>query len=251
MSSRLRCDVFLGAELSRLTNNSQKKEDHSKFTETIKVSVDDEPVELSLWDIRGIDYEPSSLSDTQVALVCFSINIGSTDAKGKHLGRVSRHPPRFPFSTLPKLAILGPQTSTHPSPPTSIMLTRRKKTQWVTEVNRNCPSAAIILVGLKSDIRRHARTVEKLRRHGKALVTPGQGEQLRESIGAARYLECSARTGDGVAEVLEEAARTALRVRNNGDGEKEGRARRAHHHMRPLSRIGKFLGLGGHRVGEE
>lgn len=107
-------------------------------------------------------------------------------------------------------------------------------------MNRNCPTAAIILVGLKSDIRWHAKTVAKLRKHGKTLVTPQQGEQLRESIGAVRYLECSARTGDGVMEVLEEATRTALQVRNE-DYKRP--------HRRPLSRIGKFLGL-GHRVGD-
>lgn len=63
--------------------------DRSGVTETLKVSVDEEPVELSLWDIRGIDYDPSWLSNAQVALICFSVNIASTDAKGKHLGRVS------------------------------------------------------------------------------------------------------------------------------------------------------------------
>ncbi|KAJ0122701.1 GTP-binding protein rhoA [Diaporthe amygdali] len=167
--------------------------DHSGVTETVKVSVDEEPVELSLWDIRGIDYDPSWLNNAQVALICFSVNIGSTDAKGKHLGR------------------------------------------WVTEVNRNCPGAAIILIGLKSDIRWHAKTIEKLRKHGKTLVTPEQGEQLRDSIGAISYLECSARTGEGVLEVLEEATRVSLLV--NNEGLKKG-------HRRPLSRIGKFLGLG-------
>ena len=101
-------------------------------------------------------------------------------------------------------------------------------------MNRNCPSAAILLVGLKSDIRWHAKTVEKLRKHGKTLVTPEQGEQLRDSIGAVRYLECSARTGDGVMELLEETTRIALQVRNE-DVKKA--------HRRPLSRIGKFLGL--------
>ncbi|KAK7732480.1 Rho GTPase [Cytospora paraplurivora] len=169
------------------------KNDHSAANENVKVSVDDEAVDLSLWDVRGIDYDPSWLYDAQVALVCFSINIGSTDAKGKHLER------------------------------------------WVREVNRNCPTAAILLIGLKSDVRWQAKTVEKLRKHGKNLVTPEQGEQLRDSIGALRYLECSARTGEGVMEVLEETTRIALQVRN--EDHKRG-------HRRPLSRIGKFLGLG-------
>lgn len=69
-------------------------------------------------------------------------------------------------------------------------------------------------------------------------MTQEQGEQLRDSIGAMRYLECSARTGDGVLEVLEEATRVSLLVNNEG-------LKRGGHHRRPLSRIGKFLGLGG------
>lgn len=192
----------------------------SSVTETVKVAVDEEPVELSLWDIRGIDYDPSWLSNAQVALICFSVNIASTDAKGKHLGRVSnlRNTPKY----------RNEYSDEDP------LLTCSKHKQWVTEVNRNCPGAAIILVGLKSDIRWHAKTVEKLRKHGKTLVTQEQGEQLRESIGAMRYLECSARTGDGVLDVLEEATRVSLLV--NNEGFKKG-------HRRPLSRIGKFLRL--------
>lgn len=58
----------------------------------MRLSIDEEPIELSLWDIRGIDYDPTWLNDAHVALVCFSVNIGSTDSKGKHLGRVSSTP---------------------------------------------------------------------------------------------------------------------------------------------------------------
>ncbi|KUI70930.1 GTP-binding protein rhoA [Cytospora mali] len=188
--------------ITRMSRGTYPKNNTSQIgvTETVKVAVDEEPVELSLWDIRGIDYDPSWLHGAQVALVCFSVNIGSTDAKGKHLGR------------------------------------------WVTEVNRNCPTAAILLVGLKSDIRWHAKTVEKLRKHGKTLVTLEQGEQLRESIGAVRYLECSARTGEGVLDVLEETTRVALQVRN--EDTKKG-------HRRPLSRIGRFFGLGHRESGSQ
>lgn len=66
-------------------------------------------------------------------------------------------------------------------------------------------------------------------------MTQEQGEQLRDSIGAIRYLECSARTGDGVHELLEGVTRVSLMV--NNEGLKKS-------HRRPLSRIGKFLGLG-------
>lgn len=102
-------------------------------------------------------------------------------------------------------------------------------------------------MGLKSDIRFHAKSVEKLARKGKALVTPEQGEQFRENIGATRYVECSARTGEGVQDVLAETARVALRVggsadkhrRKSSNGNGIGGGVR-----RPLSRIGKFFGFG-------
>lgn len=37
-----------------------------------------------------------------------------------------------------------------------------------------------------------------------------QGEEVRRKIGAAKYLECSAKTNDGVREVFEHATRSAL-----------------------------------------
>lgn len=37
-----------------------------------------------------------------------------------------------------------------------------------------------------------------------------QGDMVRQKIGATRYLECSARTGEGVREVFETATRLAL-----------------------------------------
>ena len=37
-----------------------------------------------------------------------------------------------------------------------------------------------------------------------------QGEEIRKKIGAYKYLECSARTNEGVQEVFEAATRAAL-----------------------------------------
>lgn len=104
-------------------------------------------------------------------------------------------------------------------------------------------------MGTKADIRAHAWSVAKISSRGQGLVTPAQGAMFRDNIGASRYLECSARTGEGVVEVLGETARVAVQVkrahqlRKNGGG--SGGAA-----TRPLSRIGRFLGWGnGARVG--
>lgn len=48
-----------------------------------------------------------------------------------------------------------------------------------------------------------------------------QGEEIRKKIGAYKYLECSAKTNEGVREVFEHATRAALLSRNRpGRGHK-------------------------------
>ena len=42
------------------------------------------------------------------------------------------------------------------------------------------------------------------------LLTNHQGEEVRKKIGAYKYLECSARTNEGVREVFEHATRAAM-----------------------------------------
>lgn len=41
-----------------------------------------------------------------------------------------------------------------------------------------------------------------------------QGEEIRKKIGAYKYLECSAKTNEGVREVFEHATRAALLSRS-------------------------------------
>lgn len=48
-----------------------------------------------------------------------------------------------------------------------------------------------------------------------------QGEEVRKKIGAHKYLECSAKTNEGVREVFEHATRAALLSRNSGKKHKK------------------------------
>lgn len=43
-----------------------------------------------------------------------------------------------------------------------------------------------------------------------------QGEEVKKKIGARHYLECSAKTNDGVREVFEHATRAALLSKKGG-----------------------------------
>ncbi|KAK2749641.1 GTP-binding protein Rho1 [Myotisia sp. PD_48] len=82
--------------------------------------------------------------------------------------------------------------------------------KWISEVLHFCSGHPIILVGCKKDLRHDPRTIEELHKTSQKPVTPEQGEEIRKKIGAYKYLECSARTSEGVREVFESATRAAL-----------------------------------------
>jgi len=82
--------------------------------------------------------------------------------------------------------------------------------KWYPEVVHFCSGLPVILVACKKDLRFDPRTVEELRRNNQRPVTPEEGMAVATRINARRYLECSARTGEGVRAVFEHAARAAL-----------------------------------------
>lgn len=84
------------------------------------------------------------------------------------------------------------------------------QTKWDSEVKHFCPSRPALLVGCKKDLRNDPSTREKLNRISQRPVTPEEGENVAQEIGAKQYLECSARTGEGVREVFQFAARYSL-----------------------------------------
>jgi Ras homolog gene family, member A len=73
-----------------------------------------------------------------------------------------------------------------------------------------CPALPIILVACKKDLRRDPRVIEELRKTNQRPVTPEEGMAVSQKIGARNYLECSAKTGEGVREVFQHATRAAL-----------------------------------------
>jgi len=67
------------------------------------------------------------------------------------------------------------------------------KTKWFPLVSHHCPHAAIILCGMKLDLREDQDTINKLQEKGLDIISFEQGTALASEIGAASYVECSAR----------------------------------------------------------
>lgn len=112
---------------------------------------------------------------------------------------------------------------------------------FVRQVKHFCPNVPIILVGNKKDLRNDPNTikvrfrivpgvivsicnsqfklfafsvvVQELSKMKQEPVKPQEGRAMAEKINAFAYLECSAKSKEGVREVFETATRAALQVK--------------------------------------
>lgn len=132
-----------------------------KFELQIELTVQDTPGQEDYDRLRAIYYP-----DTDVVLICFSIN--------------SR-------STLENTAA-----------------------KWAPETKNFCPNAPIVLVGIKKDTRNDPSEIKRLHEMKREPVTLQEGQAMAKEIQAFAYIECSAKTKEGVKEVFETAARAAL-----------------------------------------
>lgn len=82
--------------------------------------------------------------------------------------------------------------------------------KWTPEVRHFCPKVPIILVGNKKDLRNDAQTIRELAKTKQEPVRWEQGDAMAKAIGADAYVECSARTKEGVRDVFEVATKKAL-----------------------------------------
>ncbi|KAG8128366.1 hypothetical protein E2320_015210, partial [Naja naja] len=141
------------------------------------IEVDGKQVELALWDTAGQeDYDrlrPLSYPDTDVILILILIEELISDIC-------------FISENIPE--------------------------KWTPEVKHFCPNVPIILVGNKKDLRNDEHTRRELAKMKQA-IKPEEGRDMANRIGAFGYMECSAKTKDGVREVFEMATRAALQAR--------------------------------------
>mmetsp|Transcript_18455 Transcript_18455/g.46936 ORF Transcript_18455/g.46936 Transcript_18455/m.46936 type:complete len:192 (-) Transcript_18455:152-727(-) len=82
--------------------------------------------------------------------------------------------------------------------------------KWYPEVVHFCPDVPQILVGTKTDLRHDDATLEKLRSQGQQPIALDQANDLAKKIKAVKYLECSAKTGNNLKTVFDEAVKAVL-----------------------------------------
>ena len=83
--------------------------------------------------------------------------------------------------------------------------------RWAPEMRHFCPNVPIILVGNKKDLRNDEYIKSELSRTKQKPVTSNEGSSMCDRIEAYAYLECSAKTREGVRDVFETAAKAALK----------------------------------------
>ena len=81
---------------------------------------------------------------------------------------------------------------------------------WIPEISHHCPGTPFILVGNQIDLRNDPNTIKALAEKGKKPITYQEGVELAKKIGAVRYAECSAFTGEGIKELFDVAIEVAL-----------------------------------------
>ena len=90
--------------------------------------------------------------------------------------------------------------------------------KWTPEVKHFCPNVPIILVGNKKDLRNDEATKAELAKMKQEPVKSEEGRAMSDKIGAFAYIECSAKSKDGVRDVFETATRAALQVKKSKKG---------------------------------
>lgn len=81
------------------------------------------------------------------------------------------------------------------------------KDRWIPEIRGFSATVPIILVGTKIDLRDNPVSKDELvAAGGGEPIAYGEGDDRRKSIGAIKYMECSALTQKGLMEIFTEVA---------------------------------------------
>lgn len=80
--------------------------------------------------------------------------------------------------------------------------------KWYPEVKHHCPSAEVVLVGLKTDLRTDPDVLSILEKKGAMPITTAQGRKLAQTL-RTDYQECSAKMQSDLSNVFDAVVRAA------------------------------------------
>ena len=83
-------------------------------------------------------------------------------------------------------------------------------TKWHPEISFHRPGTPFLIVATKSDLAGDEVILENLSERYQPIVLPVEGQHLADTLGAHKFMECSALTQEGLKTVIDEAIRVAL-----------------------------------------
>jgi small GTP-binding protein len=82
---------------------------------------------------------------------------------------------------------------------------------WIPEIKEYCPTSPYILVGMKSDLRDQISiSIDEFKSKGWEAISISKAEDMKKTIKAQSYIECSAKTQYNIKEVFETAIKVVL-----------------------------------------
>ncbi|KAH8824472.1 small GTPase-binding protein [Flagelloscypha sp. PMI_526] len=85
--------------------------------------------------------------------------------------------------------------------------------KWIDEIRHFIPFTPTILVGCKKDIRNDESALKELAKADRWPVSSDEGMAMAAKVNARNYFECSSKTGEGVHQVFDAAARASMERR--------------------------------------
>jgi len=84
------------------------------------------------------------------------------------------------------------------------------KNKWYPEIQSHAPGVPFILVGNKVDLRNDPATIKALEAKRQSPIATIQGQTLCTELKGFKYVECSAKTQEGLKQVFDECIRCVL-----------------------------------------
>ena len=94
---------------------------------------------------------------------------------------------------------------------------------WLPEIRHYCPTAAILLVGTKTDLRNNIEVIERLASKNQTPIPSTKAQEIVQKEKLFGYVECSAREMQNIKLVFDTAIRAFLSLQSNAKKPKQRR----------------------------